>query len=49
LPVQKGDMEHTYADITKSKTILGYNPEVSIEEGIEKFIDWYKRQEYAQF
>lgn len=49
LPVQKGDAEHTYADITKSKAVLGYNPEVSIEEGIEKFIDWYKKQEYAQF
>ncbi|HPL99845.1 MAG TPA: GDP-mannose 4,6-dehydratase, partial [Bacillota bacterium] len=44
MPVQKGDAEHTYADITKSKAVLGYNPEVSIEEGIEKFIDWYKKQ-----
>ncbi|HQL36966.1 MAG TPA: epimerase, partial [Bacillota bacterium] len=44
LPVQKGDVEHTYADITKSKAVLGYNPEVSIEEGIERFIDWYKKQ-----
>ncbi len=44
LAVQKGDVEHTYADITKSSTMLGYNPEISIEEGIEKFIAWYKKQ-----
>lgn len=42
--MQKGDVEHTYADITKSNIMLGYNPEISIEEGIEKFIDWYKKQ-----
>lgn len=44
LPMQPGDVEHTYADITKSKNILGYVPKISIEEGIEKFIDWYKQK-----
>jgi UDP-glucuronate 4-epimerase len=43
LKMQSGDVEHTYADITKSKSMLGYNPSVSIEEGIERFIDWYKK------
>lgn len=41
--MQSGDVEHTYADIKKSKVMLGYEPSVSIEEGIERFIDWYKR------
>ena len=43
LEMQSGDVEHTYADIKKSKAMLGYVPSVSIEEGIEKFIDWYKK------
>lgn len=44
LAMQSGDVEHTYADITKSKAILGYSPSVSIENGIEKFIDWYRKE-----
>lgn len=40
LPMQPGDVEQTYADISKSKTILGYNPETDFETGIAKFIDW---------
>lgn len=43
-PMQPGDVEHTYADITKSSIVLGYKPLVSIETGIGKFIDWYKSQ-----
>lgn len=39
---QQGDVEHTYADITKAKNQLGYNPKVRLEEGIERFIHWYR-------
>jgi len=31
----------THADITKAKNLLGYNPEVSFDKGIEKFLDWF--------
>lgn len=41
-PTQQGDVPITYADISKAKKILGYNPTTDIEMGIEKFIDWYK-------
>jgi len=41
LPPQPGDPPITYADIDKARKILGYHPEVSIEEGIRRFIDWY--------
>ncbi|MFW6072247.1 MAG: NAD-dependent epimerase/dehydratase family protein [Thermoplasmatota archaeon] len=41
MPMQPGDMKVTYADISKSQEMLGYEPETGIEEGIEKFIDWY--------
>lgn len=38
---QPGDMTVTWADISKAKKILGYQPRVSIEEGIKKFVSWY--------
>ncbi len=43
-PEQPGDVPITYADISKSKKLLGYNPEVSIEDGVEKFVKWFKTQ-----
>ncbi|MEW6409270.1 MAG: GDP-mannose 4,6-dehydratase [Nitrospirota bacterium] len=42
LPMQLGDVSITYADITKSKKMLGYNPQVAIEDGIKRFVKWYK-------
>jgi UDP-glucuronate 4-epimerase len=44
LTMQSGDVEHTCADITKSRAILGYNPSVPIEEGIKRFIHWFKKR-----
>lgn len=43
LPVQPGDVPITFADISKSKKVLGYNPKTPIEEGIGKFVEWYKK------
>lgn len=40
-PMQPGDVSITYADISKAKKILGYNPTTKIPEGIPKFMDWY--------
>ena len=40
--IQKGDVIGTCADITKAKKIIGYNPKTSFEEGIKKFVKWYK-------
>lgn len=42
LPMQPGDVEKTFADISKAKKLIGYNPKTSFEEGIKKFIEWYK-------
>ena len=41
LPEQPGDVPVTYADISKARALLGYNPKVTLEEGIERFIKWY--------
>ncbi|MBI5765964.1 GDP-mannose 4,6-dehydratase [Candidatus Falkowbacteria bacterium] len=42
LPLQPGDVIATYANIDKAKNFLGFNPKTKIDEGIEKFIAWYK-------
>ena len=40
--MQPGDVERTYADISKAKELIGYNPKTSFEKGIENFVEWYK-------
>lgn len=42
LPMQLGDVQTTFADIEKTKKILGWEPKVKIEEGIKEFVRWYK-------
>ncbi len=42
LPPQPGDVRQTHADITKARTILGWNPEVSLREGLEHFVQWWE-------
>ena len=42
LPMQPGDVDKTYADITKAKKILQYEPKTSFKEGVTNFINWYK-------
>jgi len=44
LPMQPGDVPLTYADITKARRLLDYKPQVPIEEGIRRFIAWFKSQ-----
>lgn len=39
--MQPGDVLETYADISKAKRILGYNPSTPIEAGIEKMLEWF--------
>lgn len=42
MPRQPGDVEITYADISKAKKLLSWQPKVKIEEGMNVFIEWYK-------
>lgn len=42
-PLQPGDVPLTCADISKARAQLGYQPRVSIEEGIPRFVDWFLR------
>jgi UDP-glucuronate 4-epimerase len=41
-PPQPGDVPITYANIEKARARLGYDPKVKIEEGIPKFIEWFR-------
>ena len=43
LPMQPGDVNRTFADISKAKRMLGYEPKISFEEGIQNFVEWYKK------
>ena len=38
----KGDAKHTLANVDKAKKLIGYEPKTHIEEGLKKFIQWYK-------
>lgn len=41
-PMQPGDVQKTYADISKAKRLIGYKPKTAFEDGIKQFIKWYK-------
>ena len=42
MPEQPGDVPLTYADISKARALLGYDPHTKIAEGIPKFVEWYR-------
>ncbi len=41
LPMQPGDVPESFADIDKSIEMLGFKPKTNIDQGLEKFINWY--------
>ncbi len=45
-PIQPGDVEKTWADVSSLKADYGYNPNTPVEVGIQHFVDWYR--EYYQ-
>ncbi len=42
LPMQPGDVEHTYADVDALINDVGYQPSIKIEDGVAEFVKWYK-------
>jgi len=42
LPMQAGDVNQTWADVSKLKNDYNYKPNTSVDEGVEAFINWYK-------
>ena len=41
--MQPGDVEITFADISKAKKLINYEPQVTFKQGIQNFINWYKQ------
>lgn len=48
VPAQAGDVPITFADISKAKSLLNYNPKTSIENGIKRFVQWYLSNKQQQ-
>jgi len=44
LEPQPGDVSVTYADVTKAKRMLKYQPKIKMEEGIKRFVEWYQKE-----
>ncbi len=43
-PARPGDVRHSLADISRARKLLGWNPAVALQEGLEQAVDWYRRQ-----
>ena len=41
-PMQPGDVTATFADVSALKALTGYDPKVALEDGIPRFVDWYR-------
>ena len=44
LPLQPGDVPKTYADISKARDLLGYEPKTELKSGLKSFYNWYNAQ-----
>jgi UDP-glucuronate 4-epimerase len=44
-PAQPGDVPRTFADIGRARAELGYDPRVALEEGLRRFVEWYRGPE----
>jgi len=42
LPMQAGDVHATEADTTALEKLTGFKPKTSVEEGVRKFVEWYR-------
>ena len=42
-PAQPGDVEITYADISRARRLVGYAPRFEMDEGIRRFVAWYRK------
>jgi UDP-glucuronate 4-epimerase len=47
--MQQGDVPVTYADISKARHLLAYNPNTTIEEGIQQFVSWFREHDASQY
>lgn len=48
-PERAGDIKHSLADISKAKTLLGYQPEYSVHEGLKIAFEWYRKLHHFSY
>lgn len=48
-PERRGDVKHSLADISKAKTLLGYNPSITIKQGLKPTFEWYRSQKHFAY
>lgn len=48
-PMQQGDVTATYADVSKLHALTGYQPKVMLDEGLTKFVDWYRNYYSSEY
>jgi len=46
-PPRTGDVKHSVADVTKARGLMGYSPAVSLEDGLERVVSWYRGRREA--
>ena len=44
-PKHDADVDYTWANIDKAKSLLNWTPKISLENGLEKTVDWYKKNQ----
>jgi UDP-glucose 4-epimerase len=44
-PPRPADIRHSYASIQRAETVLGYRPQVDVEEGLRRTVSWFKEHE----
>ena len=49
VPMQKGDVPLTSADVRKAKCLLGWTPQVSIEDGMKRFLEWFNSHDGTRY
>jgi UDP-glucuronate 4-epimerase len=42
MPEQPGDVPVTFAEVNKARRLLGFEAKVSIEEGLARYVEWYR-------
>jgi UDP-glucuronate 4-epimerase len=47
MPMQPGDVNRTFADIRKAQRLLDYHPTTPVEEGIQRFVEWYLKNKHS--
>lgn len=48
-PERKGDVKHSLADISKARTLLNYNPSITVKEGLKATFEWYRKQHHFSY